>query len=92
MANHKSAKKRALRNSKKAGMNKARLSRLKKALKSVEIAIASGDAKAADAALKKAQPALYREASKGIVNKNAAARKMSRLSSRVKSLKKPAKA
>lgn len=88
MANHKSAKKRAKRNSKKAANNSAGMTSIKSSLKKVDQAIASGDVKEAEAALKKVQPKLSKGVSKGLLNKNAASRKMSRLSSKVKSLKK----
>ena len=55
-------------------------------LKKVEEAITSGDKSAANTALKSAQPELMRGVTKGVYKKNTAARKMSRLSSRVKSL------
>jgi small subunit ribosomal protein S20 len=88
MANHLSAKKRAVRNAKRGQMNKARTSRLRTTLKKVEQAINSGNAKDAEAALKKAQPELSKSVSKGLLKKNTAARKMSRLSAKVKALKK----
>ena len=65
-------------------MNKARRSRIRTFLRKVEEAIASGDQAAAAAALKAAQPELARGVSKGVLHKNTVARKMSRLSSRVK--------
>ncbi len=67
-------------------MNKARRSRIRTYLRKVEEAIASGDSEAAKAALRAAQPELMRGVTKGIVHKNTAARKMSRLSARVKSI------
>ena len=86
MANHASAKKRIRRNERRALVNKARLSRIRTFLKRVESAIASGNATEAKDALRKVQPELYRGVSKGVVHKNVAARKMSRLSARVKAL------
>ncbi len=86
MANHASARKRIRRNARRALVNKARLSRIRTFLKGVETALASGNAKDAKDALQKAQPELYRGVSKGVVHKNVAARKMSRLSARVKAL------
>lgn len=88
MANTASAKKRARRNDSAAAVNKARVSRIRTFIKKVEQAIGAGDAKAADAALKNAQPELYRGVAKGVMKKNTAARKMSRLSAGVKALKK----
>ncbi|MES2728699.1 MAG: 30S ribosomal protein S20 [Pseudomonadota bacterium] len=86
MANHASAKKRIIRNAKRADINTQRTSRLKTFLKKVMSAIESGDAKAAAAALQAAQPELDRGAAKGILHKNTVARKVSRLSARVKAL------
>ena len=84
MANHKSTKKRIRRNANRAEINKSRISRIRTFLKRVETAIASGDKGAAQAALKEAQPELMRGVSKGVLHKNTASRKMSRLSAKVK--------
>ena len=86
MANTPQSKKRARQNERKLDVNKARRSRIRTFLKKVEEAISSGDKNAANTALKSAQPELMRGVSKGVYKKNTAARKMSRLSSRVKSL------
>ena len=86
MANSPQAKKRARQNERRADVNKARRSRIRTYLRKVEEAIASGDQSAAADALKSAQPELMRGVTKGIVHKNTASRKMSRLSKRVKSL------
>ncbi|HRQ60619.1 MAG TPA: 30S ribosomal protein S20 [Alphaproteobacteria bacterium] len=86
MANHVSALKRVQRNARRAEINTARRSRIRTFLKKVELAIASGDQKAAQEALKAAQPELFRGVSKGVVEKNTASRKMSRLSARIKAL------
>ena len=86
MANTPQSKKRARQNERKLEVNKARRSRIRTFLKKVEEAISSGDKNAANTALKSAQPELMRGVSKGVYKKNTAARKMSRLSSRVKSL------
>ncbi|MDW4498171.1 30S ribosomal protein S20 [Sulfitobacter sp. D35] len=86
MANTPQSKKRARQNVKRNDINKARRSRIRTHLRKVEEAIASGDKDAAAAALKAAQPELMRGVTKGVFHKNTAARKMSRLSSRVKSL------
>jgi len=86
MANHKSAKKRIRRNSNRAEINKSRISRIRTFIKRVETAIASGEKAAAQTALKEAQPELMRGVSKGVLHKNTASRKMSRLSARVKSV------
>ena len=86
MANSPQAKKRARQNEKRFQVNKARRSRIRTYLRKVEEAIASGDQKAAAEALKAAQPELMRGVTKGVMHKNTAARKMSRLSSRVKAI------
>ena len=86
MANTPQSKKRARQNERRYEINKARRSRIRTFLRKVEEAIASGDKDAAIAALRAAQPELMRGVTKGIFHKNTAARKMSRLSARVKSL------
>tara|TARA_B100000963_G_scaffold294799_1_gene265527 strand:- start:1274 stop:1540 length:267 start_codon:yes stop_codon:yes gene_type:complete len=86
MANHKSAKKRIRRNANRSEINKSRISRIRTFLKRVEAAIASGDKGAATIALKEAQPELMRGVSKGVLHKNTASRKMSRLSAKVKTV------
>ena len=86
MANTPQSKKRARQNERKLEVNKARRSRIRTFLKKLEEAISSGDKNAANTALKSAQPELMRGVTKGVYKKNTAARKMSRLSSRVKSL------
>lgn len=86
MANTPQSKKRARQNERKLEVNKARRSRIRTFLKKVEEAITSGDKSAANTALKSAQPELMRGVTKGVYKKNTAARKMSRLSSRIKSL------
>jgi len=86
MANSPQAKKRARQNEKRFAVNKARRSRIRTFLRNVEEAIESGDKDAATAALRAAQPELMRGVTKGVFHKNTAARKMSRLTSRVKAL------
>ncbi len=86
MANTPQSKKRARQNERRYAVNKARRSRIRTYLRNVEEAIASGDQEAAIAALRSAQPELMRGVSKGVLHKNTASRKMSRLSSRVKAL------
>ena len=86
MAHHKSAKKRIRRNDRRAAINRARISRIRTHLKNVELAVASGDKDAARTALEAAQPELHRGVTKGVLHKNTAARKLSRLSARVKAL------
>ncbi len=86
MANTPQSKKRARQNERRHAVNKARRSRIRTYLRKVEEAIASGDKDAAASALRAAQPELMRGVTKGVFHKNTAARKMSRLSSRVKAL------
>jgi small subunit ribosomal protein S20 len=88
MANTEQSKKRARQSEARYAVNKARRSRIRTFLRRVEEAIASGDAAVAEAALKAAQPELARGVSKGVLHKNTVARKMSRLSSRVKAVAK----
>lgn len=90
MANHKSSQKRIRRNARRADINKSRVSRIRTFVKKVELALQSGDAKEAEAALKNAQPEISRGVAKGVMHKNTASRKISRLSSRIKALKKAA--
>ncbi|GAA6201401.1 30S ribosomal protein S20 [Aquicoccus sp. SU-CL01552] len=86
MANSLQAKKRARQNERRFAVNKARRSRIRTFLRKAEEAIESGDKDAAQAALRAVQPELMRGVTKGVFHKNTAARKMSRLSARVKAL------
>ena len=86
MANTTQSKKRARQNERRYEVNKARRSRIRTYLRKVEEAIATGDASVAAAALRDAQPELMRGVTKGVLHKNTVARKMSRLSARVKAL------
>jgi small subunit ribosomal protein S20 len=86
MANHKSAEKRARQTERRTAVNRARTSRIKTFVKKVEAAIASGDKSAAADALRQAQPEVHRGVTKGVVHRNTAARKLSRLSARIKAL------
>lgn len=86
MAHHKSAKKRIRQTDSRTEVNRSRESRIKTFIKKVETAIASGDAKAAQEALKTAQPEIMRGVTKGVLPKATASRKVSRLAARVKSL------
>lgn len=90
MANSPQAKKRARQNEARYAVNKARRSRIRTYLRRVEEAIASGDSEAAQKALREAQPEIMRGVTKGVLHKNTAARKMSRLASRVKAVGQPA--
>ena len=86
MANTPQAKKRIRRNANRAEINGARMSRIRNFLKKVEVAIEGGDKDTAQTALKSAQPELARGVARGVLHKNTAARKMSRLTKRVGSL------
>lgn len=86
MANTEQSKKRARQSEARYAVNKARRSRVRTFVRKVEEALAAGDAAAAEAALKNAQPELMRGVSKGVMHKNTASRKVSRLASRVKAL------
>ncbi len=86
MANTPSAKKATRKIAARTEVNKARRSRMRTYIRKVEEALASGDATAATAALKAAEPEIMRAVTKGIVHKNTASRKVSRLSQRVKGL------
>ncbi|GAB4147097.1 MAG: 30S ribosomal protein S20 [Sphingomonadales bacterium] len=86
MANSPSARKRIRTNARRAVINRNRLSRIRTLIKKVENAVAGGDQEAARAALQAAQPALQRGVAKGVVHRNTAARKMSRLVRRVEGL------
>ena len=86
MANTPQAKKRIRRNDRRAEINTARMSRIRSYLKKVESAIEDGDKDGAQTALKTAQPELARGVARGVLHKNTAARKMSRLSKRVGAL------
>ncbi|MCR8724385.1 30S ribosomal protein S20 [Frigidibacter sp. ROC022] len=86
MANSPQSKKRARQNVTRFAINKARRSRIRTQLRKVEEAIASGNKDAAQAALRAAQPELMRGVTKGVIHKNTAARKVSRLASRIKVL------
>jgi small subunit ribosomal protein S20 len=69
-------------------INKARRSTLRSSMRKVEEAIAGGDARAATAALKAAEPVIMRAAQRGVIHKNNASRKVSRLAHRVAKLAK----
>ena len=86
MANTPSAKKATRRIARRTAVNTARRSRIRSFMRKVEEAIASGDVKTAAEALKSAQPEIMRAATKGVIHKNTASRKISRLASRVKAL------
>ena len=86
MANIKSAKKRARQTVRRTQVNHMRLSRIRTSVRKVETAIAAGDKAAARAAFAEAQPELHRGVTKGVLHRNTAARKLSRLSARINAL------
>jgi len=86
MANTKSAKKAVRQIEARTARNKTRRTNMRGKIRSVEEAIASGDQEAALTALRMAEPSIARTAQKGIIHKNTAARKVSRLTSRVKAM------
>ncbi len=86
MANHKSAEKRIRQTARRTEVNGARISRIRTFVKKVETAIESGNKAAAAEALKAAQPEMMRGTSKGVLHANTVARKISRLSARIKAL------
>ena len=86
MANSPQARKRIRQAARRTEINTARRSRMRTFIRKVEEAIASGDGGAAKTALQAAQPEIMRSANKGIVHKNTASRKISRLAARVKAL------
>lgn len=86
MANTKSAKRAVRVIERRTEVNKSRRTRLKTAVRNVELALAEGNPAAASEAMKAAEPVLMRSAQKGIVHKSTASRKVSRLAKRVKAL------
>ena len=86
MANTPQAEKRIRRNERRAAVNKARLSRIRTHVKKVESAIAAGDKGAAQAALQAAKPELDRGVARGVMHRNTASRKLSRLTKRISAL------
>ncbi|CAG0988553.1 MAG: 30S ribosomal protein S20 [Rhizobiaceae bacterium] len=86
MANTSSAKKATRKIARRTEVNKSRRSRVRSFVRKVEEALASGDKAAATAAFSAAQPELMRAATKGVMHKNTASRKVSRLAQRLKAL------
>ncbi|MGE0563288.1 MAG: 30S ribosomal protein S20 [Pseudolabrys sp.] len=86
MANTTSARKATRKIARRTEINKARRSVLRSSVKKVEEAIKSGDRKAAEAALKQAEPVIMRAAQRGVVHKNNASRKVSRFAHRIAKL------
>jgi small subunit ribosomal protein S20 len=86
MANTPQAKKRIIRNTKRADINRARVSRIRTFVKQVESAIAAGNKDEAQAALARVQPEMARGVARGVLHKNTASRKYSRLTRRLATL------
>ncbi len=86
MANTPQAKKRIRRNDKRAEINGNRIGRIRTFVKKVEAALEGGDKTAAAEALHAAQPELARGVARGVLHKNTASRKLSRLTKRVATL------
>jgi small subunit ribosomal protein S20 len=86
MANTASARKRIRQIAVRTERNAARKSRMRTFIKKVETAIASGDKSQAVEALRQAQPEVQRAVTKGVIHLNTVARKISRLSKRIKAL------
>ena len=84
MANTTSAKKATRKIAARTAVNKSRRSRVRTFIRKVEEAVASGDKTAAITALKAAEPEIMRSVQKGVLHKNTASRKVSRLAARVK--------
>ncbi len=87
MADHKSSKKRIIRNNKRNEINTNRISRIRTFIKKVENLIGGESKDKAQEAFKIAMPELQKGVSKGLIHKNTAARKLSRLSKKIKNLK-----
>lgn len=86
MANTRSAKKMTRKIERRTALNKARRSRMRTFVKKVDLAVEAGDQDAARAALRDAESELMKAVSNGVLHKNTGARKVSRLSARVKSM------
>ena len=86
MANTKSAEKMVRKIARRTEVNKSRKSRVRTFVRKVEEAVASGDKAAAIKALKAAEPEIMRGVTKGVLHKNTASRKVSRLAARVKGM------
>jgi small subunit ribosomal protein S20 len=87
MANSPQARKRIRQTERRTDVNRARRGRIRTFIKGVEKALEAGDAAAAAEALKAAEPEIMRGVSKGVLAKNTASRKISRLSQRLRTLK-----
>jgi small subunit ribosomal protein S20 len=86
LANHKSAIKRAKQNELRRVRNRSRRTRMKHAIKSLEEALASRNPEQAASRLKETISVIDKTASKGVIHKNHASRKISRLTQKVSAL------
>ncbi len=86
MANTKSAKIATRKIARRTEVNKSRRTNMRGLIRKVEEAIENGDKNVAQSALQSAQPAIMSAAGKGILHKNTASRKVSRLAARIKSI------
>jgi small subunit ribosomal protein S20 len=86
MAQHQSAKKRIRQTVRRTAVNRSRLSRIRTYVKKFDMAVASGDKTAAEAAFREAMPELQRGVTSGVLHRNTVARKVSRMSVKVKAL------
>lgn len=86
MAHHASAKKRIRQTTKKTAVNRARMSKIRTFIRKVEEEIAGGDRQAATEALRRAQPEIARGICRRLLHRNTGARKLSRLSARIKAM------
>lgn len=86
MANTPSARKMVRKLERRTAVNKSRRSRVRTFIKKVELALGSGDQAGAQTALRKAESEIMRAVSKGVMHKNTAARKVSRLTKRVRTI------
>lgn len=86
MAHSNQAKKRIRQGKRRTAVNHARLGRIRTFVKGVEAAIANGDKATAEAAYRAAMPELHRGAQSGVLHRNTVARKLSRLSARIRAL------
>jgi len=86
MANTPQAKKRIRRNDRREAINHSRISRIRSFIKAVESAVAAGKKDEAANALRQAQPEIARGVARGVLHKNTASRKFSRLAKRVAAL------
>ena len=86
MAYHQQAKKRIRQTTRRNMVNRSRISRVRTFIKNVEVAIAGADKDAAREALRAAQPEIMRSVNKGLIHRNKASRKISRLAARVNAI------